>query len=436
MTSLQFISCIRFSMQLIMAEGIFVTGWKKRQGFLWRLFAGFLGYGLLAFVTFHLLKQVPTENPLILVFYYLCLFFYSLGWMKCCFDVKLVELLFAGICGYATQHIAFALKTAFFEVTGLSFTGFLDFLLVHFLPYVLTDLFIYVFVVKKNTGKGELKERDIRMLWLASAILCTVIVLSCLVDNQVMRQDAPLLQNVFCKIYAAVCSILAIFIAFFLSRQNRILQENERMESMLRTMGEQQRLSKEAVSIINIKCHDLKYRISQIAKIQNTEEQQEYIEEVKGALSIYDNIFQTGNEALDLVLTEKSLLCSEHEIKMSSMVDGKSLHFISSTDLYALFGNLLDNAIESVQKEADKEKRIISLQVSRRSQGVYIHMENFCGEPVEFADDLPLTTKADKAYHGFGVRSIKYIVEKYRGDLLMRAQEQRFLVDILFYPEK
>ncbi len=148
------------------------------------------------------------------------------------------------------------------------------------------------------------------------------------------------------------------------------------MESMLHNVSEQQKLSQDAVNIINIKCHDLKYRISQISKIENVREQREYIESVKGAVSIYDNIFQTGNEALDLVLTEKSLLCNEYNIKMSCMVDGTILEFIHSTDVYALFGNLMDNAIESVMKETDEEKRIISIRVSRRNQGSFIHMEN------------------------------------------------------------
>ena len=52
---------------------------------------------------------------------------------------------------------------------------------------------------------------------------------------------------------------------------------------------------------------------------------------------------------------------------------------------------------------------------------------------MEFADGLPVTTKEDKNFHGFGVRSIRYLVEKYRGDMLMRAEEERFFVDILFY---
>lgn len=87
-------------------------------------------------------------------------------------------------------------------------------------------------------------------------------------------------------------------------------------------------------------------------------------------MAIYDNIYQTGNDALDLVLTEKSLLCDEYNIKLSSMIEGLALDFMHTTDVYALFGNLLDNAIESVMKEPDEEKRIISIQMARKSQDI------------------------------------------------------------------
>ena len=87
-------------------------------------------------------------------------------------------------------------------------------------------------------------------------------------------------------------------------------------------------------------------------------------------MAIYDNIYQTGNDALDLVLTEKSLLCDEYNIKLSSMIDGAALDFMNTTDVYALFGNLLDNAIESVMKEPDEEKRIISVQMAKKVSGI------------------------------------------------------------------
>ena len=271
------------------------------------------------------------------------------------------------------------------------------------------------------------------MLVLAFVILLTAIFISALVDNRMFQGESGILRNILCKIYAVLCCAMAIFVAFNLTRQNWILHENEMMENMLHNLKEQQKLSRENINIINIKCHDLKYRISKISKIEDAGEQKEYIETIKDAVAIYDNIYQTGNDILDLVLTEKSLLCDEYRIKMSCMIEGSIMNFINTTDLYALFGNLLDNAIESVMKEDDEGKRIISILVAKKPQGCHIHVDNYCSEQLTFEDGLPVTSKKDKAYHGFGVKSIKYIVDKYKGDILMQAVEQRFQVDILFY---
>lgn len=122
--------------------------------------------------------------------------------------------------GYATQHIAFAAVSVFLELSEVSFSPVLDFILIRFLPYAAAAGMIYLGVIRRNAGKGELKQRDLRMILLALAVLFTVIIISVLVDSQAFRGESGLLQNVFCKIYGALCSMLAIFVAFYMSRQN------------------------------------------------------------------------------------------------------------------------------------------------------------------------------------------------------------------------
>lgn len=431
MTGMRMISCIRFAMQLIIGESVYVLGWNLRGKGPVRLLPVLPRYFLACALAYQVFAHVPGNSPVTYILYYAALFGISLAAMRLCFEVKWSEVLFAGVCGYATQHIAFALITVIVQLSGLSLSPVADFFLIRLLPYVLVSAAVWFFVIRRNAGKGTVQDRDMRMLLLALSVLFTVIFISVLVDNPVIREDSALLQNVFCKLYAIVCCLLAIFMAYFMSRQNKILMENEMMEQMLRQAGENQKLSQETINIINIKCHDLKYRLSHLPLADSG--QKEYIESVSNALTIYDNTFQTGSDVLDLVLTEKSLLCSQYHIKFSCMADGRVLDALSSPDLYALFGNLIDNAIESVIKEPDEDKRIVSLTISRRGQGSHVHIENHCGEAVVFQDGLPLTTKADKANHGFGVRSIRYIVEKYQGDLLMRADGNRFLVDIMFF---
>ncbi len=104
---------------------------------------------------------------------------------------------------------------------------------------------------------------------------------------------------------------------------------------------------------------------------------------------------------------------------------------MDTLDIYALFGNILDNGIESVREEEDPEKRILNLHVLRRAQILHIHGDNYCGREVVFQDGLPLTDKKDREYHGFGVKSIRHIAEKYGGEMVVKQEKERFILDIL-----
>ncbi len=98
--------------------------------------------------------------------------------------------------------------------------------------------------------------------------------------------------------------------------------------------------------------------------------------------------------------------------------------------MYALFGNLLDNAIEAVGCE-DPECRSTFVVVRKAMGQASIHVENHCSTSVEFANGLPKTTKGDRLNHGFGTRSIRSIVERYGGTLVMRQEDGVFHADII-----
>ena len=58
-------------------------------------------------------------------------------------------------------------------------------------------------------------------------------------------------------------------------------------------------------------------------------------------------------------------------------------------------------------------------------------MDNYCSSEIRFEGGLPLTSKGDQAYHGFGVKSICHIAEKYDGDAVVKKQQDRFILDLL-----
>ncbi|MEG2640551.1 MAG: GHKL domain-containing protein, partial [Bacilli bacterium] len=100
------------------------------------------------------------------------------------------------------------------------------------------------------------------------------------------------------------------------------------------------------------------------------------------------------------------------------------------SNIYSLFGNAIDNAIEYLLKK-DMDKRFIRLHVKGINDMISIHIENYCDDDIQIVDGLPKTTKADKLYHGFGTISMKKIVESYDGEIFLKRSDSLFVVNIL-----
>ena len=192
----------------------------------------------------------------------------------------------------------------------------------------------------------------------------------------------------------------------------------------------QYQLSKETIDSINIKCHDLKHQIRKITKGAALDK--ETAEEIENVISIYDSTVKTGNEALDVILTEKSLQCNENNIRITCIADGKALSFMKDADIYTLFGNAIDNAVEAVEKLEDHEKRLIGLKVKSDDNYIVIHIYNYFSGNIELSDGKLQTSKHDKENHGFGIRSMTKIVEKYGGNFKIFTEDDVFHLSITF----
>ena len=213
-------------------------------------------------------------------------------------------------------------------------------------------------------------------------------------------------------------------------KKSAMRQELEVMNMLWKKEQEQYELSKENIALINQKCHDLKHQIRAIRSM-NREEIDAYLNEMEDSVEIYESIVKTGNEVLDTILTEKSLYCKERGITVSCVADGSQMGFINTIDLYAILGNALDNAIEAVEKFKHQEKRQIDVMIYRQQQFLVINIVNPTKELPVFEEELPRTTKKDRFHHGFGLKSIQYMVNKYDGNLNVSVEDGCFSLKIL-----
>lgn len=148
--------------------------------------------------------------------------------------------------------------------------------------------------------------------------------------------------------------------------------------------------------------------------------------QIRRELERYDRLVETGNEALDTVLSDAVLRSEQEKVRFSYLLDGKALSFVQPIDLYAIFGNLLDNAFTAAAAILESERRIVSIKMTDTGDCLFFHVLNTCkGAPI-LENGLPKTTKPDAENHGFGTKSVRASVARYGGELVISAEEGLF----------
>lgn len=207
--------------------------------------------------------------------------------------------------------------------------------------------------------------------------------------------------------------------------------ELESINSLLQRQYEQYRQSRENIEAINRKYHDLKHQIGVIRLESSAEKREEYLNKLENGIKGIGPIQKTGNDVLDTILFSKQLHCAKHQITITSVVDGTRLDFMDVMDICSIFGNALDNAIESVLKLEDKEKRLIRMAVFAQNDFLMIRVENYYESALQMEDGEFKTTKKSKDHHGYGIKSIRYTAEHYGGSVSVEAKDNWFHLRVL-----
>lgn len=225
---------------------------------------------------------------------------------------------------------------------------------------------------------------------------------------------------------------LAILYAYEIQhRELRMRYELDAIHNVLETQYVQYRQSRESIELINRKYHDLKHQINALRAEPDPQRRTEWLDAMESDIAVYEAQNKTGNSVLDTVLTSKSLYCQKHGISFTCVADGGQLDFMGAMDICTIFGNALDNAIESVLRLKDQEKRLIHLSVSAEKDFLLIRVENYFEGALRFENGLPLSTKGDDRFHGFGVKSIRYSARRYGGTVSITTDKNWFDLKIL-----
>lgn len=287
-------------------------------------------------------------------------------------------------------------------------------------------LWLFVRLVRRHS-LADISEPQIILV--ALAVVATVIGLDVVVKSlgaSTLGLEAYLMARLA---HGVLCGF-TLFSEQKILAARQLATEREVERRMAAERERQYQLSRKNIDAINVKCHDIKHQIRSLADGGRVADGRA-LEDLAAEIAIYDSTVKTGNPALDVILTEKGLVCSGEKITLAVIADGRALECLEPQEIYSLFGNALDNAIEAVRGIGEPERRLVSLNVRRSGTMCVINVENSCDVAPAFRDGLPVTTKADAGSHGFGTRSMRGIVERHGGILSFGCEDGVFHVDAL-----
>lgn len=276
---------------------------------------------------------------------------------------------------------------------------------------------------------------DVSKYELITEVLITLIVFA-FSNLSYLFPDTPFSAQIVHDIFwtrtlVDLCGIIILYTCHMLRREQRMEHEVSAIRMVLESQYQQYQQYKESLDVIQYKYHDIKHQIQGLRAETNMEAREKWLDDLERGLAAYEWTVKTGNKVLDTLLTGKSMYCHQHDITLTCVVDGKLLDFINSMDLCSLFGNALDNAIESVSKLKNPEERLIHVSVSAQKGFVLILVENYCEQSPKFVQGLPATTKKDTGNHGFGIKSMQYTAKKYDGAVTVEYKKNWFELKIL-----
>lgn len=425
-------SLIVFVGELLLATSVYVFKLRRRNHFwLWLVLclSCFIGFAY----SWSLIPYINSVTSIIFsILFFFIAFFGLIGSLMACFKVNIQAAMFLGTAGYAMQHFTYKLIQIVIGSIEKGIPSFVDNnygIYGIYASFVIISLPIFYNMFGKKIHKNEtLIIEDSRLLIISIILIICTIILNLIYESFVKVSNLTLFI-VGC-LFDMVCCFLTLFIEFEMLKSKEISEAYIQMKTIWESEKKQLEISKENMDYMKILAHDLKHELNESTLLISKDK----VDELNRRIAAFGNSIKTGNDILDLVIAERTLIVQKENINLSIIADGSVLSNMKQSDCYSLFMNIMDNAIDAV-KELPKDQREISLAVRESMGMILIHEVNPFKGTLNFKDGLPQTTKGDSMYHGLGTKSIKGIVDSYSGDCEISIKDNNIYVLNILLPK-
>ena len=413
---LEFFIKQEFIIEIFLAACFFLP-WKDRRKFWYLILPAFL----LLSGAFGYIPHCPE------IVYYLiiiaCVFCYSL----CSFKLDFFQALFYTVDIYALQ---FCISSLYYMIIPPLDNWTKNYWISHIIELSIAMLIVYPVIYFLIVRKKKYKKTTFHHPMIIPTSTFGLFIFCCL--SVIYKWD----YRRFCMkpLTLDIVQILFSSVAFFViivndinCRNHELSEEQKLISFLLEKEKSQYDQTKKIIERINTREHDLRQQMNNMSETQK--------EELNEIESSRISKFATENQTIDIMLSEHAYLCSQKNIELICSVHGELLKFMKPHHIASIFSNALTNAENYLDTVQEKEKKIIRVSLDKANGNIILVFQNYLKDPVRLSKDLPITTNKNKALHGYGMKSIQNIVERYNGILTISQKNNLFTLSIIFTEE-
>lgn len=228
----------------------------------------------------------------------------------------------------------------------------------------------------------------------------------------------------YLDVLISVCTLLLLVMNIFLAWYQTMVQEKSQQFLELQLLLQKEHDTtqyfhslyaqdeKQKILIHDIRRHLL--TISNLARNKEYDKITAYIDQIVQSSDLQESVRFCDNKLLNAILYRAKQQARSSDATLITDIRSGCVDLLSEHDITALFGNLLDNALEATQ---DIPRASIELDIRHHNANmIVITLINSCRSNPFTANKQLFTTKPNKLRHGYGLKSVQRVVEKYHGE--------------------
>lgn len=291
----------------------------------------------------------------------------------------------------------------------------------------------FVFVIKKYVVSKKQKITVSHTEWIQLIIysLSSFGVLYIVIDMAVLTGYSSIIA-ILVTLALGISNVIIFFVLFRLNEINETKQRNILLHQQVKIEMESVKSLSDAYAVQRSLSHDFNNHLSTINSLlesDNFDKAKEYVSSVSSKSFEKTILFSSNNSVVDVLLTQKYNIAKQNNINMQVKIDDLSALPMEDEDVVVVLSNLLDNAIEAASQCA--VEKVVKVKFVEENDGYILSVHNTANNNFSYNGKDVVTTKEDKLSHGYGIKNIKTILEKYNYDYAVSSKDGKVSFTVL-----